>query len=199
MTHNLNDSLKVQHFLTRNGETLPDKIMLYHNKLNYSWQNNLHYQGWAADGVTQETWDFVFEWACVGEVGQIPLGNIWKWSMYVKQKNLTTGEDFDTRVLLVFEPSKVCPPYLGLRHRFTLNTEELTWSLATPPGTYDANINLNVCTDNGGIFKSPQWLRNPILRIGIYPGTAPNKHTVVNINDIFQDRTILVPRFEGTT
>jgi len=192
MTHNLNDSLKIQQFLTRNAEEFPERITLYHNKVNYSWQANIHFQGWAADGVTQETWDFLFEWACVAEVGNIPLGNTWKWSMYVKQRNLSTGEDFDTRILLVFDSTLVCPPHLGLRHIFSLNTEELTWSFASPIGTYDANVNLNVCTDNAGIFKSPQWLRSPVFKIGVIPQGTLGRTTVTNINnDIFKDRTVL--------
>jgi hypothetical protein len=182
ISHNLNSSKKLSLFLKRNNFVLPSVVSLYYNTLTAAWQNNTHFMGWSDDNITKESWNIIFDWSCVDSVATIPLGSVWKLSIYIKQKNLTTNEDFDTRVLLVFEPTYVCPDQSDLDYTFSLNTELLT---TTVEGRYyDLNVNLNICTDNANLFKSPSWLADPLLKIGIHSNEFLSNYGVVDYSNL---------------
>ena len=175
--HNLEDTNKLSQFLTRNGLQISSVMNLIYNAGNESWQVNQHYSGVGEDGNSTETWTILIEWACVTDVGGVDVGEVrrsgttelgvevWKFSVYIKRKNITTGEDFDTRILMAFIPEEVCPPGLNLVFSFMLNTE--THAIIETTTASNINGQLNVCFDNIGLFKSPEWLLDPYLKIEI--------------------------------
>jgi hypothetical protein len=156
--HNLNDTNKLSQFLTRNGLQLSNVMRLIYNAGNSSWQVNQHFKGVGEDGNSNEVWTILLEWACVSDVGGVDVGevrrtgttalgvDVWKFSLYIKRKNTTTGEDFDTRILMAFVPEEVCPPGLNLVFSFMLNTE--TKSIVETMSASNINSQLNVCFDN---------------------------------------------------
>lgn len=175
--HNLDDTNKLSQFLTRNGFSLSSVLSLIYNSVNRSWQVNQHYRGVGEDGNSTEVWTILIEWACATDVGGVDVGEVrrtgetdlgaevWKFGIYIKRKNIDTGEDFDTRVLMAFIPEEVCPPGLSLVFSFMLNTE--TKTIIETTSASNINGQLNVCFDNIGLFKSLEWVRDPYLEVEI--------------------------------
>ncbi len=151
-------------FLVRNNFTIAQRIRLRYNEPNGSWQANLHYRGFSSDTNETERWDIMFELQCTDIVGSIPIGeNIWKLAMQVFRRNLATGEDFESRVVVGILPDNTCG----------VNANQLTFEV-----NYDTQLDLasvspaatvyqSTLFDNIGLFKNPAWQLSPdlILRI----------------------------------
>ena len=166
--HNLNNTNKLSQFLTRNGLQISTTLRSIYNSGNQSWQVNQHYSGVGEDGNSTENWTILMEWACVSDVGGVDVEaalGVWKFSLYIKRNNITMGEDSDTRILMAFIPEEVCPPGQNLAFSFMLNTE--THTIVETTTVSNINGQINVCFDNIGLFKSPEWSLNPYLKIEI--------------------------------
>lgn len=158
--HNfVRDNILAQ-FLIRNNFVLSNRLQLYFSRTNTSWQSNLHYKGLSADANNQEIWDIVFELQCTSVVGSIEIGrNIWKLSIQFFRKNLNTGEDFDTRIILGVLPEPICGTSSNeLNFTVTYDTQS---DVAVVDPT--ATIYQSYIFDNIGLFKKPSWIENPDL------------------------------------
>jgi hypothetical protein len=187
--HNLQTTGKLEGFLFRNRLTMPSSLKMVYNQLNQSWQENLHYDGLAEDGVATETWKILFEWACTDHVAALESGDLnWKLSIYAKRRNLSTGEDFDTRVLIVFIPNRVCDGEVNLNFEFTLNTE--TEAIVDASTVSDLTPSLNLLFDNIGMFKSTTWLENPLLEISVRQTPIEGGFTPFDISSIFPGESV---------
>ncbi len=198
MSHNLGDAAIFKEFLLRNGYVLPDILKMRYNRRNDAWQSNIHFRGSSNNASGQnESWSILAEWACTDELASQELGNfIWKFSIYVKRKNLTTGMDFDTRVLLAFPAKEICDEAarVGLDFSFAFDT-------ATRYVTAENNIVVDVrlLYDNIGLFRSDLWLANPELLINIAEGGGAPDVLRQDIKPIFPKEEELVVLSDEST
>lgn len=182
MRHNLAAAGRLGDFLDRNRFSLPPVLVLSYNAVYGAWQSNAHYDGFAPDGSQREAWNLVFEWQCSSFVGGADLGSpVWRFAALVSVRNLQTGEDFDSRVVLLF--SRLGPCEQGdIRFVFDLNT-------STGAATSDPSHSIYGATmyDGAGLFRSPAWRRRPVLSVVIAETDAPSSATRVAYNPIFPE------------
>lgn len=180
LSHNLYRSNILLQFLRRNGFSTSNNLRLKYNSPNDSWQDNLHYRGMSADGNNQESWDITFELQCTSSIGGVEVGkNIWKLSLFFFKKNLTTGEDFESRVLVAVMPDNICTSETSpFDFEVTYDTAQKV-AVVDPVGT----IYLHVLHDNIGIFKSRVWVEDPDLRLRVSTSVAASPVTRVDLTD----------------
>lgn len=152
-------------FLSRNNFFMSRTIELSHNVPNDSWQANFHYSGLSSDSNTEEKWDFVFELQCTNKMGGIEIGrSIWKLAISIFRENLTTGEDFDTRILIGVMPESICDTSANeLEFDVSLDTQTNVATI-TPEG---AVVYQSTLFDNIGLFKTSSWESYPELVLSI--------------------------------
>lgn len=165
LRHNLNNRNIFTQFLIRNDLHLDGDLELFYNVPNDSWQYNAHFVGYSADADTREKWDLVFEVQCTEEMGGVNIGRkIWKAAVGIFRKNLTTGEDFDTRIVFGVLPQAICDTNANeLDFEMTYNTQ-LDFATVFPENAviYQATL-----YDNIGMFKNQYWVNAPNLTIAV--------------------------------
>lgn len=165
LRHNLDHQNVFSQFLARNSYTLSSDLELFYNSPNDSWQNNAHYTGYAADVNAQEKWDLVFDLQCTDNLGGVNIGRkIWKVGVSIFRKNLNTGEDYDTRIILAVMPEAICDTNANeLDFQMIYNTQ-MEFGTVTPENAiiYQATL-----YDNIGMFKNQYWTINPNLIISV--------------------------------
>jgi hypothetical protein len=197
MTHNLNNAAVLKEFLNRNGYVLSDSMKLRYNRKSDSWQGNVHFRGTSSTGSDLERWTILAEWACTDELAAEELGNyIWKYSLYIKKKNLVTGMDFDSRVLLAFPAVEICKAAerVGLDFSFAFDT-----STRFVNAEFDIVVDVRLLYDNIGLFKSDAWLADPDLLINISQDGLSEEILRQDIKPIFPKDEELVILGEGPT
>lgn len=176
--HNfVRDNILAQ-FLRRNNLSLPSILHLDFNRINSSWQTNQHFKGFSADSNTRETWDIVFELQCTSLIGSLEIGrNIWKLSVQFFRRNLNTGEDFDTRIIVGVLPEPICQTNANeLKFTVTYDTQSDA-ALISPNATiYQSSI-----FDNIGLFKKPSWIQNPELVLTISQAGLNVPQTTIDV------------------
>lgn len=168
LQHNLNKITTFSRFLKANAFTLPgiivpgvttNSIKMSYSDHTQTWKGNLHYVGLSPDSSDpQDTWDIVFEFGCVGNIGVTHLTNLsWRFSMRIV--NTLLGEAISSRLLVVFPAGTVCStPDAFTGFSFIFDTNAL---LTTPAGSV-------VFHDNQGLFSdSPGFIADPDLDINI--------------------------------
>jgi len=145
-------------FLRRNSLKISDRLRMQYNLPNDSWQTNLHYKGLSSDSNSEETWNIMFDVKCTYNLGSIFIGRqIWNLSMEVVRKNLTTGENFNTRVTVGVLPDEICSAN-ELKFKFVFDTQT-EFTEITPT----ASIYQSILYDDVGLFKTNSWRLNPDL------------------------------------
>lgn len=157
--HNLEFGNVFREFLIRNGLTVPTTFTLSYSKRLDSWQGTLHYTGVSADNLSNtETWRFNIDWACTKEYADDDFASsVWKFSMLVTRKNINTGIDFDTRLLVLFPSEQICVSADRDGLDFSFQYDILRNVISTRQ-----NLVIDVVTlyDNIGLFKSKYWKTN---------------------------------------
>jgi hypothetical protein len=177
--HNIAQNNVLSQFLIRNRFTITSPIKLRYNNINNMWQANLNYKGFSPDANSQERWDFVFEVQCTDTIGGITLGqNVWKVGIHVLRKNLTTLQDFDTRILVGLLPDASC---VSGDLIFTIVYDTQIDFVAISP---NATIYLNSIWDNIGLFRNSHWINSPNLILEITELGAGSLQQRVNLNQI---------------
>jgi hypothetical protein len=172
---NLTTNNLLSQFLTRNTLSVPRVLKLVYNKINDSWQTNLHYKGFSGNTTTRESWDLVFELQCIDSIGGEFIGRkIWRFSANIVRKNLTTLEDYDTKLLVGFFPDGVCRTDT---FRATIMAETQAGYVVVDP---TSTIHHYVLYDNIGLFKNSYWTLNPELSFSI--SQVPFADPVVRVN-----------------
>jgi len=162
MNHNLNQDNKLSQFLFRNNLIMDSVISLNYNSINDCWQSNLHYRGVSSVGIP-ESWDIVFELQCTSFVSGVELGQpMLRFGVSIIQKNLATGEDYDTRVMSIFDPLFVCQAGVELIFRLAIDSK-LKSTVVLPESTVQDTI----FHDNIGLFKTGFWFENPNILFNI--------------------------------
>lgn len=192
LSHNLELAAVFKDFCVRNSIEMPSVIPLHHSYRNDGWQGSLHYSGLADYNQSQtESWRFVFEWGCVDALGGQEFGtNIWKFSMSVLRKNLTTGEDFDTRLLIAFPPDQICADSttIGFDFGFRLDTQKVFVKT-----DLDMVVDVRLLYDNIGMFRSAAWKKKPVLRFNVSENAEVNEYESQDIKSIFPPEKSLIP------
>lgn len=162
MHHNFANNNIFSQFLTRNGLTASNPVVLNYSKKLKSWNGNFHLYGEGNDNMgSDESWRFTFEWTCMNEISGEELGAYsWKFSMLAVRKNEASGFDSDTRVLLVFPPDQICTGTQNLGFDFAFNLNTITKFVTNDYNTSPSMVLLN---DKINLFKSAYWAKNPEL------------------------------------
>ena len=167
-------------FLIRNNFTISKKLFLRYNVTNDSWQTNLHYKGLSADANTEEKWDIVFDLQCTDNLGGINIGRrIWKLAMGAQRKNLTTQEDFDTRVILGILPEPLCDVNAN-ELDFEVNYNTLLDVADVNP---EATIYQSSIFDNIGLFRNRGWTESPDLIFSVSQSGLQEEQERVDLTD----------------
>jgi len=192
LAHNLVRDNIFAKFLARNNYSISRVLDLKYNEPNDSWQSNLHYRGLSADANTEERWDLVFELQCTEDMGGIHIGRrIWKLAVGVYRKNLTTFEDFDTRIIIGLMPEIICDTNANeLDFEVSYNTQ-LDLASVRP----DATIYQTTLFDNIGLFKNRSWIDNPDLIFMVSQAGIAEPQTPYDYADhvVFEDEAVPTP------
>lgn len=161
---NLSSNNILSKFLFRNNYVIPNTLIMRYNANNDSWQSNLHYRGQSAESGAGESWDIICELLCSDVIGGIGVGrSIWKLSVQVIRKNTTTGENFETRIMVCVIPDGICSNNSsGINFNVAYNTQ-LNIATIAP----NAVIYQNTIFDNIGLFKNQYWSVSPTLILKI--------------------------------
>jgi len=85
-----------------------------------------------------------------------------RFGVSIIQKNLATGEDYDTRVMSIFDPLFVCQAGVELIFRLAIDSK-LKSTVVLPESTVQDTI----FHDNIGLFKTGFWFENPNILFNI--------------------------------
>ena len=176
----------VAKFLKRNGLKLLgdlDDPRQSYVKMNYrsrtrSWQGNVHLRGLSPIAPQQQAWSFLFELACTQTFGTNNYNvNVWRFTLQIVQKNLTTQDDFLTKLSLAFEQDVFCPmtnTFSGLDFEFNTQTHE----------SVPADMQEAVFFDDVRMFKDGvSFRKNPVLHISIrVPGLDVTEMSAIETN-----------------
>jgi hypothetical protein len=161
ITHNLGQTGILSDFIAQNGLTLPSEVRAFYSRVSKSWRANMHLKGVGNNGLA-ETWTILMEWQCTSNIGSFNLGSsVWKFSLQVTKKNVSTIQYFDTRVLVSFSPENVCNTR-PFRFGFTLDTKRQLVTAET-----GVTVGTEILYDETGLFRSAGWLKSPILVINL--------------------------------
>jgi hypothetical protein len=159
LSHNVGDSENLNSFLSRNGLEMSSLLNISYRRLTESWRGNYHFIG-AANGGTTERWDFMFEWGCTNEVYGTSNATLWKLGIYAIRKNEQTGVDFDSRIMVLFDPEPLCTRFnndgIDLWVQINPFTKRVTVA------SKNATVESSVFFDGVGLFKSALWRRKPL-------------------------------------
>ena len=179
--HNMIRDNILSKFLARNNYDAIRAFVMRYNVANSSWQANFHYRGLAANANYYERWDLNYELQCSSNMGGIELGRvIWKFSMGVQRKNLVTGEDFDTRIVLGLLPEPICETHAQELDFSVLLDTQTGSALVTPNATaYQITV-----YDNIGLFKNISWTNNPDLTITVSQKGLESLQRRIDLTDL---------------
>ena len=182
--HNLEFGAIFREFMVRNGHTIPSSFPLFYNRRSESWQSVLHYNGLDGDNTNQTvSWRINVDWTCTSQYADENFSSsVWKFSLLVTKRNITTNLDFDTRLLLLFPSEDICltADRDGFDFSFQFDTKRKV--VSTRQNLIVDVINLY---DNIGLFKSTYWTTNKLnIRIS-------EDYVEENLNK--QDVTFIIP------
>lgn len=181
LSHNLARGNIFSQFLARNNLTLANTLRLYYNEPNDSWQANHHFKGWAADANTQETWDLTCELQCTQVMGGVTVGSsVWKLAIQLFRKNLTTFDDFDTRIIVGVIPDQICGDVDNQLDFEVQFDTQLNLAIIEP----DATIYQSVIFDNIGLFRNRSWVENPNLNLRVSQSATTETQTRVDLTTV---------------
>lgn len=183
MRNNWSETGVFSDFLQRNSTTFPDQIDLLYHAASHTWKKAYHYTGLSPDATTREQWDLLFQWSCTDEInGEELAGDVWKFAAQIRRKNLSTGQDFQSRLIFAVEKDKVCRAD-NLALAFSVDTE--TGMVTTSDGDV---LDYVVLYDEVGLFRGPNWSKNPYLDITISEVEAEGPWPRLDITPIFPEQ-----------
>jgi hypothetical protein len=97
--------------------------------------------------------------------------------MEATRKNLSTNEDFDTRLLIGVLPEEVCRNN-ELKFKVTFDTQSGGVDIVPVSTIYQT-----VFFDNIGLFRSTSWLNDPDMIISVSQGGLDRVRTTVDLRE----------------
>ncbi len=182
LSHNLVNRNRLSQFLARNSLYLGPEIKLNYNKINEMWQGNANFKGLSADLDTYETWNLLFEIKCTSFVGGTEIDkDVLVFSCSIKQKNLSTLDDYETRVIIGFLPSSSCQ---SGTFNIKLNYETQIDVAEVEP---NAIIYYYRIYDDLDLFKNAYWSDNPNLKVQVSGTNLTTNQYRQNMDVIFSE------------
>jgi hypothetical protein len=177
--HNFAQNNVFAQFLVRNGLTIESPIGMRYNSVNNMWQANLSFQGLSPNVDSLERWTLVFEVKCTNTIGATILGqDVWQVGVQIVRRNLSTLEDFDTRILVALLPETAC--FSGDLVFTSVYDTQTDFAFIVP----DATVYQNFIWDNIGMFKNDFWIDNPNLILQVTEIGVEEAQRRVNLDSI---------------
>lgn len=192
LQHNIENPSIFYNFLIRNKLSMPKLLPMLFNERLGAWVSHLHFVGISDDNANDESWRFSFEFGCPDEVGGESLGRGGiKFSLTVVRKNLVTGIDFDTRILILFPADDFCASIRNFADDFVFQLDTKTTYVSTDRLVVPQSVLLY---DKIGLFKSTYWTANPSLRIRMSSSSTLVTTDRKDISGIFPSSQTLLGR-----
>lgn len=178
MFHNFKYGAIFTDFLNRNGFTIPSPLTLHFNDRLQSWVGNFHLSGVGSNNFsTEESWRFSIQWSCLTDIYNENISPAYKFSLLIVRKDNVTGQEYDTRMFVIFPPDSLCLKIQNLNYDFN-------FSYNTSNNNIENNFNIpsgdTLLTDNILFFKSQYWVQNPNVKIKFSKrNTAITTETVI--------------------
>ena len=175
LKNNIAQNNKLSRFLTRNNLRFPTSFPMRYSEVSDSWQSNFHYRGKSSTGEGLETWNMTFEVVCTSTIGGSTLGkSFFSFGMYLSQ--IVGGADFDTRILVSFDPLQICS--LSRDMIFKISVDSLFKTSTIDP---EATVQNTVFYDNIGMFKTKFWSENPTVVFDVSEVGTPRPVRRINL------------------
>lgn len=195
--HNLANPGIFYNFLKRSGLKIPEHLEMYYNSRLNSWVCTQHFAGPSSQSSGDETWTFTFELGCVTIVGGDYTGSpVIKFSMLVVRRDLASGADDETRVLIIFPPTDFCGYIKNLRNDFSFSLNLMTSFMTNSAGLTPQSV---LVTDGIGFFSSKYWVQNPFLKFKLLRSPAPDRSGRKYIDRPYPEGPTLVGRNSSST
>jgi hypothetical protein len=177
--HPLAGSNHFSKFLQRNNLLIDNPVQVYYNQTEKAWYNTLHFEGFAPDFPTIESWSITFGWSCSDHLStDLALSNLslyYRFSMMVtlRSVNNITIPHRVSKIVVGFDPSRACFNNKTFSFPFTFDTTAKT---SNPSG-----VETSVYIDDIGLFKSSAYLKSPEIRFKVSEILADIPQAVVDI------------------
>lgn len=152
LTHNLINIIPLNSFLGRNDLVLPkDLSFTYENKFGI-WRCNQYFNS------STEKWRIYASFGCVNRFASQDLsGYFWSFDINIGRENLTSGDDFLTRIAILFPDNNlICR--LNQRGLFQYDFQVDVRRKLVSPG----NFSTKILVDDAGLFGSTYWDSNKL-------------------------------------
>lgn len=177
--HPLASANHFNHFLQRNNLLIDNPIQVYYNQAEKMWFNTVHFEGYAPDFPTRESWVITFGWSCsdhaTSDLALGTAGLYYRFSMMVTLRSINnpTIPQRVTRLVVGFDPTRVCFNNKTLSFPFILDTTAKT--------TNPSAAQTLVYVDDIGLFKTADYLKAPEIRFKVSELVDDISQEVVNI------------------
>jgi len=176
LNHNIVSNNKLSQFLFRNGLYMSSTFLLKYNSTNDCWQENFYFKG-TGSAENNESWNLVFELKCTEVVAGVEIGkSLFQLGVSIFQNNLDTGEDYDTRIVSVFDPVSVCSGNSNLIFKLKINSKIRVASIDP-----NSTIHNTILYDNIGLFKNGYWYDNPEIIFNVSEVGTPITPKTIDI------------------
>ena len=179
MNHEMSRFAKLDKFLFINNLSLSRNIRLVYSAKKNIWYNNVHLKG---TGVRNdlEAWNLTSEFGCIDDFDGIPIqGSMWGFSLTISNKNLRTGADNYTRIVLGFDPELICTLDRAIDSTFTVNTIDRT--------TDPIALRTVVLYDEIGLFKGQSFVADPTIEFRVTSTALSSPTNLVNFTNSLQE------------
>jgi hypothetical protein len=184
LNHNLSKAGELVDYLKRNGQEIPSSIPMHYNSKLKSWLGHYHLFGIGESKNGQEKWNFLFSWSCDSNMGD----NYWRFSSLITRTDLAEGTDYDTRLIIKFPPDQICSYSQNFSFNFTFDVNTFTKFV---DNNFDLALNEIMLYDKIGMFKTKNWLKDPILRMVVSKSSKTIDTQYKDIAPIFPNKPIL--------
>jgi len=185
LNHNLSKTGELVDYLQRNGQSLPSSIPMHYNSKLKSWLGHYHLFGIGENNNNgQEKWNFSFSWSCDNNLGD----SYWKFSSLITKTDLSEGTDYDTRLIIKFPPDQICSYSQNFSFNFTFNVNTFTKFV---DNNFDLALNEIVLYDKIGMFKTKNWMKDPVLRMIVSKSSKTVDSQYKDITPILPGKPIL--------
>lgn len=175
--HPLANSNHFGHFLRRNNLLIDNPVEVYYNAVEKTWYNTIHLEGFAPDFPTIESWSITFGWGCqtVSDIALDDSDLWWKFSVMavLRSVNNPTIPQRVSKMVAGFDPTRVCFNNKMLSFPFIFDTAKKTMNPTA--------VQTLVYVDDIGLFKSPTFVKSPLIRFKVSEIVADITQAVVDI------------------
>lgn len=193
--HPLASANHFSHFLQRNNLLIDNPVQIYYNQTEKAWYNTIHFEGFAPDFPTIESWSITFGWLCSDNMTTdliLDSSNLYyRFSMMVtlRSVNNPTIPHRVSKIVVGFDPTRACFNNKTFTFPFTFDTTAKT--------TNPTAVQTLVYVDDIGLFKTLDFLKSPEIRFKVSEIVADIPQTVIDIGPALTGSQRLGSNFNG--